>query len=58
VVDLHPWALAGNIVFAVTVSAAAAWVFRHGVLHTLRRRHNWGVRMFRRFLVWGTPYAE
>ena len=58
VVDLHPWALAGNIVFAVTVSAAAAWVFRHGVLHTLRRWQNWGVRMFRRFRVWGTPYAE
>lgn len=58
VVDLHPWALAGNIAFAVTVSAAAAWAFRHGVLRTLRRWQNWGTRTFRRFRIWGTPYAK
>ena len=58
VVDLHPWALAGNIVMAVAVSVIAGWAFRHGVRRTLRRWKNWGVRMFRRFRIWGTPYAE
>jgi hypothetical protein len=32
---------------AATVSALAAWVFRHGVLRALRRWQNWGIRMLR-----------
>ena len=42
-----PWAMAGNVAIAVIVSAFAAWVFRHGVLRTLRK-----------WQTWGTPYAE
>ena len=45
--DFSPWAMAGNIAIAVIVSAFAAWVFRHGVLRTLRK-----------WQTWGTPYAE
>ena len=54
----RPWEMAGNIVIAVTVSALAAWTFRHGVLRTLRKWLTWGMRMFHKFRAWGTPYAK
>jgi hypothetical protein len=57
----HPWKMAENIAIAVSVSAFAAWVFRHGVLRTLRKCRKWltwGMRMFHKFRTWGTPYAE
>ncbi len=41
------WAMAGNMVVAVVFSTILAWVFRHGVLRTLRKWKNWG-----------TPYAD
>jgi hypothetical protein len=55
---LHPWQMAGNIVIAVTVSALAAWVFRHGLLRTLRKGATCGMRMFHKLRTWGTPHAN
>lgn len=55
---LHPWKMAGDIVIAVTVSALAAWAFRHGALRTFRKWSTRGTRMFHKFRTWGTPYAK
>jgi len=38
----YPWAMAGNITIAVIVSGLAAWVFRDGILKTLRKWQTWG----------------
>jgi hypothetical protein len=46
-----PWMMAGDIAIAVVVSALAAWIFRYGVLRTLRKWWNW-------CRIWGTPHAE
>lgn len=38
----YPWAMAANIAIAVMASGVAAWIFRHGMLRTLRKWQTWG----------------
>ncbi len=52
-VSFNPWAMAGNILIAVVVSAFLAWFFRDGTGNTFRKVK----RTFRKAATWGTPYA-
>jgi len=52
------WAMAGNIVIAMMVSALGAWMFRDGERRTLRKWWILGRLAFRKLRTWGTPSAE
>ena len=38
----NPWAMMGNMMVVILVAALAGWLFRDGVLITLRRWQTWG----------------
>jgi len=57
-VYFRPWAMAGNIVIAVIISAFAAWLFRRGERRTLRIWKIRGIRMWRTLRTWGTPFEK
>jgi len=51
--SFNPWAMAGNIVIAVVVSALLAWFLSDGTANAFRKVK----RCFRKLATWGTPYA-
>lgn len=40
----YPWAMMANMMIAILFAAFAAWLFRDGILITLRRWQTWGTR--------------